>query len=307
MRKGYLLNSIVISFIKMIVVSAYIVFISVANQNLNIQSLVHDFISRAEFEEEITVYFPNGTKEVRRYYRITPIKDYELFEQRSIFYETKNDPFLGQAGDIFVTQESPFPETPVVHEMMTFFVGGHAALNNGENRLIEAVGFPQPNESIMDIIKDKSIGDHSFTVGVKVSSSNYWFQPDYRSSNEVGFSRYGNYYRQKFLILRVKYADQEMIDETLSYANHHAQNRSLYNFLFVFDTKNKFYCTDLISRSYRSGYHQSEGVYNRRFLNDNGFVTTVNDLILSRDTYIAAYIINENGIRNIYYLDYINA
>jgi hypothetical protein len=72
----------------------------------------------------------------------------------------------------------------------------------------------------------------------------------------------------------------------------------------VIDTYNKFYCTDFISRSYRHGIDPNSSDKNYPItLNDNGFVTTVNDLIVSKDTYIAAYVENKDGIRPVYYLE----
>jgi hypothetical protein len=262
------------------------------------------FKERSTEEETITIIFNNDIKELRMYHPIERINDYEIDDTRSLFYTTKDEPFMGKKGDIFVTQESPFPNILGFHQLMSFFVGGHAALNNGNNQFIEAVGFPQDDESILDIISDPSDGTHAYSVGVRKSSINYWMLPDFRSENDVSYPYYGSYYREKFVVLRVKNISDDQLDQTMTYADQHLENRSLYNFLFVIDTYNKFYCTDFISRSYRHGIDPNSSDKNYPItLNDNGFVTTVNDLIVSKDTYIAAYVENKDGIRHVYYLE----
>jgi len=284
--------------------SIVIVFLAALDKHLKVKRLVDAFKSRAEISEEITITFTNGAVEKRMYHPIARDQLYEVEDQRSVFYTNKKEPFLGQKGDIFVTQDSPFPYVFGVHQAITFFVGGHAALNDGENTFIEAVGFPKNDEKIFDIIKDPSDGTHDFSVGVKKSSTNYWMLPDYRNESDQSFASYGTYYRDKFAVLRVKDITETILNDTISYAQTHLENRSLYNFMFITDTSNKFYCTDLISRSYRFGFYPNdiEPKYPNT-LNDNGFVTTVNDLILSSDTYIAVYVENKDEIRHIYYLD----
>lgn len=280
------------------------IFLQGLNQNIKVNRLIRDFKERSKEGETVTIYFDNGMEEIRMYHPVERINEYEKSDFRSVFFSTKDGPFIGKKGDIFVTQESPFPNIFGFHELMSFFVGGHAALNNGNNQFIEAVGFPQDDENIIDIIKDPSNGTHDFSVGVRQSSTNYWMLPDFRSKNDLSYPYYGSYYREKFVVLRVKNINEEKLNQTLVYANEHLENRSLYNFLFITDMKKKFYCTDFISRSYRYGFDTSSSDNKfPKMLNDNGFVTTVNDLILSKNTYIAAYVENRNGTRHIYYLE----
>ena len=280
------------------------IFIHGLNQNIKVDRLTRDFRDRSIEGETLTIAFANGLEETRMYHPVERIYDYEITDPRSVFYTTKEQPFIGKTGDVFVTQESPFPNIFGFHQLMSFFVGGHAALNNGNNQFIEAVGFPQDDEKIINIIKDPSNGSHDFSVGVRQSSTNYWMLPDFRGEKDISYPYYGSYYREKFVVLRVKEINDDELKQTMIYANKHLENRSLYNFLFITDTKNKFYCTDLISRSYRYGLNSNSIDENYpRVLNDNGFVTTVNDLILSRDTYVAVYVENTDGIRHVYYLE----
>lgn len=291
-------------FFLIVLILSVSIFLQGLNQNIKVNQLIRDFKERGIEGETVTIYFDNGMEEIRMYHPVERINEYEKADTRSLFYTTKDEPFIGKKGDIFVTQESPFPNIFGFHQLMSFFVGGHAALNNGNNQFIEAVGFPKDDESIFDIIKDPSDGTHDYSVGVRQSSTNYWMLPYFRGENDLSYPYYGSYYREKFVVLRVKNIDEEKLDQTMSYANEHLENRSLYNFLFFMDTKNKFYCTDFISRSYRYGLSKNSSDKNYpKTLNDNGFVTTVNDLILSKDTYITAYVENTDGIRHIYYLE----
>ena len=66
----------------------------------------------------------------------------------------------------------------------------------------------------------------------------------------------------------------------------------------------KYYCTDLVSRAYQSALIdvKNQKTFSRS-LNDDKFITTVNDLILSKDTYITIYVEIIEGIPHIYYLE----
>ena len=77
-----------------------------------------------------------------------------------------------------------------------------------------------------------------------------------------------------------------------------------YNYTFVFNTKNAHYCTDILSKAY--------AVVDKD-LNEDHFITTAQDIIISEDTFIFVYkeenktIVDENqkllGTHNVYYLD----
>ena len=56
-----------------------------------------------------------------------------------------------------------------------------------------------------------------------------------------------------------------------------------------------------MSRSYQSIL--DENGKSKYTLNDDGFITSVNDLILSKDTMISTYFeVDKNGIEHVYYL-----
>ena len=281
-------------------------FILTSVENVNVRNEIKDFKNRAIFESEVVIILENGFEETRRYYKVPRIYEYELNDSRSVFYDESivEREYLGQKGDIFVTQQSPFPTVPFVHQIMTFYFGGHAAINNGNNKYIEATGFPQPGESIIDIIKYQGDENHDFSVGVNLSNKNYWLDPQFRSNQDIDYPAYGNYYRKEFIGLRVKNITETEIDQAVSYAEEQLNKRALYNFLFIFDKNNKFYCTDLVSRAYQSAMVdiKNQNTFSRA-LNDDKFITTVNDILLSKDTYITIYVEVIEGIPHIYYLE----
>ena len=281
-------------------------FILTSIENVEVRNEIADFKKRAIFESEVVITLSSGIEETRRYYRVPRVYDYEINDTRSVFYEasTIEREFLGQKGDIFVTQQSPFPTAPFVHQIMTFYFGGHAAIHNGDNQFIESTGFPRPGESIIDIIRYQGDENHNFSVGVNTSSKNYWLDPQFRSSQDKDYTAYGNYYRKEFISLRVKNITEDQINSAVSYAEEQFNKKALYNFLFIFDKEKKFYCTDLVSRAYQSALLdiRDQNAFSRS-LNDDRFITTVNDIVLSKDTYISIYVEIIDNIPHIYYLE----
>ena len=281
-------------------------FILTSFENVEVRHAIRDFKNRAIFESEVVITLQSGIEETRRYYKVPREYDFETHDTRSVFYDGNiiDREYLGQKGDIFVTQQSPFPTIPFVHQIMTFYFGGHAAINNGNNQFIESTGFPKPGESIIDIIKYQGDENHDFSVGVNLSNENYWLDPEFRSNQDEDYKTYGTYYRKEFIGLRVKNITEPEIEQAVSYAQEQLNKRALYNFLFIFDKDNKFYCTDLVSRAYQSSLIdiRNQNTFSRS-LNDDRFITTVNDLILSEDTYIIIYVEVIDGIPHIYYLE----
>jgi hypothetical protein len=186
---------------------------------------------------------------------------------------------------------------------VSYYFGGHAAIKNDENRFIEAVGFPEGNETILDFILHPGNEPHNLSATVSKSASNYWLNPVYRSVSDREYPYYGTKYRNDFVGLRVKNVTQDQIDGAVSYAEDKL-GTALYNFLFFLDMKYKFYCTDLVSRAYQSVMvdEKDQRQYSKA-LNDDRFITSVNDMILSDDTYIMFYVEVIDDIWHIYYLE----
>lgn len=271
-------------------------------ENIQVNHAIKQFKERGVFEEEVTIEYSNDNFQTRRYYKVSRETSYELSDTRSVFYDDTRK-YLGQTGDIFVSQDSPFPYKPAINLFVSYYFGGHAAIKNDENRFIEAVGFPEGDETILDFILHPGNEPHNLSATVSKSASNYWLNPVYRSVSDREYPYYGTKYRNDFVGLRVKNVTQDQIDGAVSYAEDKL-GTALYNFLFFLDMKYKFYCTDLVSRAYQSVMidEKDQRQYSKA-LNDDRFITSVNDMILSDDTYIMFYVEVIDDIWHIYYLE----
>lgn len=270
-------------------------------ENGRVDNLIDEFKQRAgdTYIEEVVSY--GATTQIRRYYEVSRETSYELSDTRSVFYESDKF-FLGQKGDLFVSQDSPFPDVPVIHQFISYYFGGHAAINNGENKFVEATGFPDDDETLLDIILQPGNEPNDYSTKVSLSSTNYWLNPKYRSISDDAYPYYGTYYRKNFVALRVKDVTSDQIDGAVNYASSKV-DLSLYNFTFFLDLKYKYYCTDLVSRAYQDVMvdEKDQSGYSRA-LNDDRFITSVNDLILSKETYLIIYVEIVDDIVNIYHL-----
>jgi hypothetical protein len=271
-------------------------------ENIRVAKAIENFKSRATFESEVEFQSSIGIWQTRRYYVVSRETSYELSDTRSVF--NTNRRYLGQKGDIFVTQDSPFPHVFGIHQFISYYYGGHAAIHDGENRFIEAVGFPDEDESLLEIMFVRGNKPHDYSTTVGRNSTNYWLLRGYTKESDPQYPYYGEYYRNRFVGLRVKYATEETIDGAVNYAYDQYNNKSIYNFLFFLNMKYKYYCTDLVSRAYQSVMVEpsKQSSYSKA-LNDDGFITSVNDLILSKDTYITFYVEVIDDIVHIYYLE----
>jgi hypothetical protein len=271
-------------------------------ENIHVNYAINAFKDRATFESEVEFESRPGVFQTRRYYVVSRETSYELFDQRSVFNSDRR--YLGQKGDIFVTQDSPFPHVFGIHQFISYYYGGHAAIHDGENRFIEAVGFPDADESLLEIMFVRGDKPHDYSTTISRNSTNYWLLKGYTRETDPQYPYYGDYYRNDFVGLRVKYATDEIIDGAVNYAVEQYENRAIYNFLFFLNMKYKYYCTDLVSRAYQSVMVEPERQRSyARALNDDGFITSVNDMILSRETYITFYVEIIDNVLHIYYLE----
>lgn len=271
-------------------------------ENIHVDRVIKAFKDRAVFEAEVQFESRPGQFQTRRYYVVSRETSYELEDTRSVFNTDRQ--YLGQKGDIFVTQDSPFPSVFGIHQFISYYYGGHAAIHDGENRFIEAIGFPDPDESLLEIMLVRGDKPHTYSTTVGRNSTNYWLMINYRSESSNDYPYYGRYYRPDFVGLRVKHITEDQIDGAVDYAYDKYENKAIYNFLFFLNMKYKYYCTDLVSRAYQSVMvdEKDQRSY-ARALNDDGFITSVNDLILSRETYITFYVEIIDDILHIYYLE----
>lgn len=263
---------------------------------------IEKFKNRAVFEYEEEFMYQTGVYQTRRYYKVPRETSYEINDSRSVFYNDSRK-FLGQAGDIFLSQESPFPDRLLIHQFISYYFGGHAAIKTDTNQFIEAVGFPEDDESLLDIIRHPGDQPHDFSVTINKTSGNYFLNPRHRVESNPFYEDFGTYYRKEIIGLRVKDITEEQINGAIEYAEDKV-NKNLYNFLFFLDMDYKYYCTDLVSRAYQHVMVPEEKQRNySKALNDDRFITSVNDMILSRETYLAFYFEVIDDIVHIYYLE----
>jgi len=293
----------VIKFLLLLIIGGMVYSLGVAvSENIRVDRAIEAFKERAVFEEEVNFEYTSGVFQVRRYYSVSRETSYELQDTRSVFYDSTRK-YLGQKGDIYVTQKSPFPDSPAFHLFMSYYFGGHAAINNGENKFIEATGFPEDDETVWEIITQPGNEPNDYSVTASLTSSKYWLNPRYRPENAPEVPYFGRGYRKDFVGLRVKNVTQAQIDGVVEYGMDKV-DVSLYNFLFFLDMKYKFYCTDLVSRAWQHVLidEKDQRQYSRS-LNDDGFITSVNDIILSDDTYMTVYVEVIDEVYHIYYLE----
>jgi hypothetical protein len=273
-------------------------------ENIKVIDEIEAFKARAEFKYDEVVFNRFNVEQRHFYYEVPRETSYELADMRDVFYDEERLN-LGQKGDIFVTRQSPFPFIPGFHQFMTLYFGGHAAIHDGNNRFIEATGFPNEDESLWDIIRHPGNEEHNFSVSAALNTRNIWLLKGYRPTMDTGYPYYGSFYRKEFIGLRVKNITEEQIDGAVDFGLQVIENRYMYNFLFFLDMEYKFYCTDLVSRAYQHVMVEPDKQHNyARALNDDRFITSVNDLILSRETYIHFYVevVGEDEDIHIYYL-----
>lgn len=296
-----------------------------AYENIKINKIVRDFKSRSIFETEELVKV-NNFEYYKRYNYVPRETSKELDDKNNVFYDLEKKQ-LGIDGDIFATRQSPFPEIKPMHWFMSYYFGGHAALlaydEMGLPTYIEAAGFPTDDESIFDYIFHDGLSDHDLQGTTYRNKFNYWQKP-MAGSNHYYFD---SFYRSKYFGLRptnpFEGDDRDLlynnyVEEAVNTGIKLAEDEMLYNFLFFLNMKNKYYCSDLMSRVYEDAFekvangkedYRSKG-YGKK-MNDDNFITSIQDLILSKDTLLTFYVeIKEekrNGnkviVKNIYYLE----
>lgn len=272
------------------------------SENTKVYHDIEAFKDRSVLVNEVEFEYAPGVYQTRQYHKVSRETSYELEDTRSV-WSNINMKHLGQKGDIFVTHASPFPHIKGIHQFISIYFGGHAAIHNGTGGFIEATGFPDDDESLWDIIKHDGSKPHDFSVTASNNQSNYWLNPNFRNEYDNAYPYYGSNYRNNFLMLRVKNVTETEIDQAVDFGIDKA-DKALYNFLFFLDLEYKYYCTDLVSRAYQDALIEPDKQRNySRALNDDGFITSVNDIILSKYTYICVYVEVVDNITHIYYLE----
>lgn len=161
-----------------------------------------------------------------------------------------------------------FSDSAIIRDICGFFSNqfycGHATFNTTDDgsKYIESIG----NAKINGVIE----------------SNNTWIKTEIRASDKTN----------RIVGLRIKNTTEEirekMVEDILE------KEGCEYNYNFLIPYKNKYYCTDLITRT-----AEKYGID----MNYDGFISIGNDIIISDQTYYIFYIeCIEKGIFNFYYL-----
>lgn len=259
-----------------------------AAEHVKIKQDIKAFTSLGVLQTDIST-------EKMNYYKVSRETYYPEELYKSPFYNGDlSNP--GAVGDIFVTQQAPYPNWPGIYDIVTFYFGGHAAYVGEDNIIYDIAGYPDADESFLKVLFK---GGRNTIVS---SGSNYWLFPNFNRPDDPNYRYFGSYYRSEFFGLRVKGVTEEDINAVSAFMKHLADVEAQYNFLYIVNTANRYYCADMMSRGYGS-ITNSDGKI-KYDLNNDGVAVTINDLILSKDTYISFYVrTDKDGTKHIYYID----
>ena len=195
------------------------------------------------------------------YYKISKKYDYE---DCSNIIDTYTDINIGTIGDIYISNRDPLGGFFITEWISRISWIGHAGIIYSEDgsKTLEIVGNKSKEENVVKVY------------------DNTWMKID----------------SEEYLILRVKGISNKEKEEIINVSNNLMGSR--YNYLFLFSSNKRFYCTDLISN-----------IYNNLDINLNKdyLFTTGSDIASNDNTYIIyyreRYIKNNKVCYNIYYLD----
>lgn len=209
-----------------------------------------------EFVERASLVYTSSDTE---YYKISKEYEYEDINTRIIEnYDSNN---IGTTGDIYLTSTdwgSSFFTKYICEKLRV----GHCGIVYDEhaNSLYEIVG----NNGKNNVVK---------------LYDNDWY--DLNNFNET-------------VVLRVKDIESEDRDEIKAYLDKIAGSK--YNFFFIFHMKNRFYCTDLATETYKRCFKTNINKF---------FISTGSSMIKDDNTYLIYYKreVNKDNIKyEVYYL-----
>lgn len=231
-----------------------------------VKNMLADFKERGEYSKTIDI---NG-QHVDIY---TVPKKYEYEDVQTFIFDDSlvSKYYIGSKTDIILTNRNPLrmSQTAIVRDSAdilarSFFIG-HATINleDDGSRVIECVGNENENN------------------GVRIMEQE-WVYTEVRNGGDA----------QIIVGLRVKNIDDDIKNKICSELIE--LDGKEYNYLLPFYIKNKYYCTDLISRAL---------IKEDINVNYDYFYTTGNDIIISNNTYLIFICERiEEGYFNIYYL-----
>lgn len=205
------------------------------------------------------------------------IREYDYENTKHVYDPLDKYQYVGTTGDIILTSRNPmrYSKSWLIENLCGFFSKnffvGHSSL------IISDDGAIMAEITAHEVIEGENVDENS---GVRIVF-NDWINADDGSEYILG--------------LRVKDITDEDLDKVSSYV--HSNLGKKYNYSFLFFRRNRYYCTDLVSRAYKAA-----GIN----INYDYLVTTGNDMIVSSNTYLVfcreKVVNNGNTEYNIYYL-----
>jgi hypothetical protein len=252
-------------FLLIILICFFIFLINGVFEHFVVQDRIFEFKSRAT-EEPVADPLIDNTY----YYRVPSREGEDI--SRNIFNFNKR--IIGAKADIITSNRNPLRDYPFLSKLVGPFAKylylGHTSINSTEDgsRLIE------------------TIGNSAWENNIVREGNNDWLTKE----------EYGDYSSPMIIGLRIKDTTSEQRDRMIEYAKSKLGYH--YNYSFLFNRANSFYCTDIVSRAASAG-----GVN----VNYDFLATTGTDILISENVYIffIREVVIENGIEryNIYYLD----
>lgn len=227
--------------------------INSAVENSHIDFEIKNFKEKGIFQEEMS-------SSTEKYYKVSretwmdESPSFKMFDGKISY---------GGPGDIIVGLDNDIRNYPIITESISYLFGGHTA----------SVCYDEIYDGVT--YKSNHCIESKPSSGVRCVNNKFWNDTDYQT---------------KVIGLKVN-----ATEEIRKNAFHYMVDRigCKYNTAFIFGTKHKYYCSDLISRAYKS-----QGIN----LNYDGFYTSVLDLVCSPYTYISFYKEFKNNVNYYYYL-----
>lgn len=230
-----------------LIVSVLIVFLTNGFcEKIVVNNDLKEFKSRGEYI---------GSSNGNNYYIVK--KKYAYEDVKRVYDPLDTYQYIGTKGDIILTSRNPmrYSRSWLVEHVAGFFSKhffvGHSSMIVSDDGAIMA------EITAHEIINGEEIKENS---GVRLVI-NDWINADDGSEYILG--------------LRVKNISNSDIDNVVNYVYDNLGKK--YNYSFLFFRKNRYYCTDLVSRAYMSA-----GIN----INYDYLVTTGNDMLVSKDTYL---------------------
>ena len=220
-------------------------------------------IHNIKMTEEIKEFMSRATFELESgntYYYVVECDDLDsdTISRTKLNDEIYGIPRLGNTGDLFLMPQSRMEYFPFFSEFVSFLFGGHAGVVIDEGkRLIEAMGGSSDQSFVYNEPSDL-YGEERTVVGLRVYTS--------------------------------KDVREQAATNALTLVG------KKYNYFYIFNTLNAYYCTDVCNRVYGKEF----GIDYK--IDTNGFHVSLQDLFRSDDTFITFVKFKQAGKTYVYYL-----